>query len=138
MSSTARASRVELVGLALADEDDVDVAGVVELAAAELAHADDGQVVGAGQPHGGARARRRPASASAAAVASRSSRPVRSRAAMRSSSRRFQAARLGAVGAVLGRPRLVEVGEDVERRRGRRRAAGQRPAGAGDGDQGAG
>ena len=35
--------------LPVADEEDVDVAGVVELAAAELAHADHGQVVGRGQ-----------------------------------------------------------------------------------------
>ncbi len=42
----------QIVGVALADEEHVDVARVVELVAAELAHADDRQVLGPGQAHG--------------------------------------------------------------------------------------
>ena len=77
---------------------EVDVAGVVELGAAELPHADDRQpIVRAEDVVGACRRRRRRTSAarsaSAAVVTSRSSTPVRSRAAMRSSSRRFQATR---------------------------------------------
>ena len=46
MSISRWAERSQLRRIALADEHHVDVAGVVELAAAELAHADHGELGG--------------------------------------------------------------------------------------------
>ena len=97
--STHRAGRpLEALDVAVADEHQVDVAGVVELGATELAHADDRQPVVlaedvAGRVDDDARGRPWPGRRARRWWPRRSSTPVRSRAAMRSSSRRFHVTR---------------------------------------------
>ena len=72
-----------------ADQHHVDVRRVVELAATELAHADDREAVGARRARRTHRARRRPCRRAPPATASNGSRPRRSRAAIRRNSWRF-------------------------------------------------
>ena len=128
MSITAgRAARARRV--AVADEHDVDVARVVELVAAELAHADDGQRRRlAGQPPGRRRARRRPVRPSART--DRLEPVVEPEQVARRDAQELEAlprarARVGVAGVERRPP--VEVGEHVEgaRRRvtSRRRSA---------------